>query len=152
MVQKTFREFTIADDESHSQGSRVSVACDLLLTAFSKQIHSKTRIHTRGQSLGFLQGLSPENSLIEHAYTLGDCPREHAYTLGDCPRDYGPRDYGHRPPAPKGHNEIAQGKAKRRPGDASRKPRAMAINPAPNRWVCTVGIANLLGPNSDQEP
>ena len=46
LVQKTFRECTIDDDESHSQGSRASVACDLLLAAFSKQIHSKTRINT----------------------------------------------------------------------------------------------------------
>ncbi len=77
LVQKTFRECTIDDDESHSQGSRASLTCDLLLAAFSKQIHSKTRIHTRGQSPGFLQGLSPENSLVEHAYALGDCPRDY---------------------------------------------------------------------------
>ena len=50
MAQKTFRDFTIDDDESHSQGSRASLTCDLLLAAFSKQIHSKTRIHTRGLS------------------------------------------------------------------------------------------------------
>jgi hypothetical protein len=75
LVQKTFRECTIDDDESHSQGSRASLTCDLLLAEFSKQIHSQTRIHTRGQSPGFLQGLSPENSLVEHAYTLGDCPQ-----------------------------------------------------------------------------
>ena len=69
LAQKTFRDFTIDDDESHSQGSRASLTCDLLLAAFSKQIHSKTRIHTRG--------LSPENSLVEHAYALGDCPRDY---------------------------------------------------------------------------
>ena len=46
LVQKTFRECTIADDESHSQGIRASLTCDLLRAAFSKQIHCKTRIHT----------------------------------------------------------------------------------------------------------
>jgi len=51
LVQKTFREFTIADEEPHFQGSRASLACDLLLAAFSKQIHSKKRIHTQGLSL-----------------------------------------------------------------------------------------------------
>ena len=59
LVQKTFCEFTIADDESHFQGSRASLVCDLPLAAFSKQIDRKTRIHT--------QGLSPENR---------DCPRK----------------------------------------------------------------------------
>ena len=90
LVQKSFRECTIDDDESHSQGSRASLTCDLLLAAFSKRIHSKTRIHTRGQSPGFLQGLSPENSLVEHAYTLGDCPRDYypAPILGNFLRDF----------------------------------------------------------------
>jgi hypothetical protein len=66
LVQKTFREFTIADDESHSSGNRASLTCDLLLVAFSKQIHSKTRIHTWGLSPGIqsktrikTRGLSP---------------------------------------------------------------------------------------------
>jgi len=76
LVQKTFRECTIADAEPYSQGIRASLTCDLLLAAFSKQIHCETRIHTQGLSPGFLQGLSPENSLVKHAYTLGDCPRE----------------------------------------------------------------------------
>ena len=52
LVQKTFREFTIADEEPHFQGGRASLACDLLLAAFSKQIHSKKRIHTQGLSPG----------------------------------------------------------------------------------------------------
>jgi hypothetical protein len=56
LVQKTFREFTIADEEPHFQGGRASLTCDLLLAAFSKQIHSKTRVHT--------QGLSPSLSQI----------------------------------------------------------------------------------------
>jgi hypothetical protein len=54
LVQKTFREFTIADDESHFQGSRASLVCDLLLATFSKEIARKTRIHT--------WGLSPTNT------------------------------------------------------------------------------------------
>jgi len=29
------------------------MACDLLLAAFSKQIHSKTRVHTQGLSPGY---------------------------------------------------------------------------------------------------
>ena len=58
LVQKTFRECTIADAEPYSQGSRARLSYDLLLAAFSKQIHCETRIHTRGLSPGFLQGLS----------------------------------------------------------------------------------------------
>ena len=74
LVQKTFRECTIADAEPYSQGSRARLSYDLLLAAFSKQIHCETRIHTQGLSPGFLQGLSSENSLVKYAYTLGDCP------------------------------------------------------------------------------
>ena len=83
LVQKTFRECTIDDDESHSQGSRASLTCDLLLAAFSKQIHSKTRIHTRGQSPGFLQGLSPENSLVSRlGASRGHGPKPRTEPMG----------------------------------------------------------------------
>ncbi len=75
LVQKTFRDFTTDIDESHSLSSRASLAYDLLLAATSKEITRKTRVHTQGLSPGFLQGLSPENSLVKYAYTLGDCPR-----------------------------------------------------------------------------
>ena len=80
LVQKSFRECTIDDDESHSQGSRASLTCDLLLAAFSKQIHSKTRIHTRGQSPGFLQA---SKSIAKHAYIPGDSPPAFCR---DCPQ------------------------------------------------------------------
>jgi hypothetical protein len=39
----------------------------MLLVAFSKQIHSKTRIHT--------QGLSPGIQIAKHAYIPRDCPQ-----------------------------------------------------------------------------
>jgi hypothetical protein len=65
LVQKTFREFTIADDESHFQGSRASLVCDMLLVAFSKEIARKTRIHT--------WGLSPTYTQNTHTY-LGTVP------------------------------------------------------------------------------
>jgi hypothetical protein len=50
LAQKTFCEFTIADHESHFQGSRASLVCDLPLATFSKEIARKTRMHTRGLS------------------------------------------------------------------------------------------------------
>ena len=62
LVQKNFREFTIADDESHSLSSRASLACDLQLAATSREITRKTRVHTRGLSPTNTQktrGLSP---------------------------------------------------------------------------------------------
>jgi hypothetical protein len=62
LAQKTFCEFTIADHESHFQGSRASLVCDLPLATFSKEIARKTRMHTRGLSPDFLQGLSPSLS------------------------------------------------------------------------------------------
>jgi hypothetical protein len=67
LAQKTFCEFTIADHESHFQGSRASLVCDLPLAASSKQIDRKTRVETRG--------LSPDSSLTKRTYKLGDSPR-----------------------------------------------------------------------------
>jgi hypothetical protein len=69
LAQKTFREFTIADDESHSQGSRASLGCDLLYAAFSKQIHSKTRVHTRGLSPSLSQ-INPSQNTYSNSGTV----------------------------------------------------------------------------------
>jgi hypothetical protein len=70
LAQKTFCEFTIADDESHFQGSRASLVCDLPLAAFSKQIQSKTRLHPR-----YIPGTVPRYSIAKHAYIPRDCPQ-----------------------------------------------------------------------------
>jgi hypothetical protein len=53
LAQKTICEFTIADHESHFQGSRASLVCDLPLATFSKEIARKTRMHTQGLSPSF---------------------------------------------------------------------------------------------------
>ena len=62
LAQKTFRDFTIADDESHSLSSRASLAYDLLLAATSKEITRKTRVHTWGLSPGNTPGNRSQNT------------------------------------------------------------------------------------------
>jgi hypothetical protein len=50
LVQKTFRECTIADEESDSQGIHASLTCDLQLHATNREIARDARIHTQGLS------------------------------------------------------------------------------------------------------
>ena len=50
LVQKTFRECTIADEESHSYGTGARLEGDLQLHATNREIARDARIHTQGLS------------------------------------------------------------------------------------------------------